>query len=101
MLDTFSPVNGEKIGSFVDAVDADVDAAVDAAQQALPEWRDWSLVDRSNLLLKIADVIDENMEHLAYIESIDNGKPIRETKSVDVPLSADHFRYFAGVIRSE
>lgn len=101
MLDTFSPVNGEKIGSFVDAVDADVDAAVDAAQQALPKWRDWSLVDRSNLLLKIADVIDENMEHLAYIESIDNGKPIRETKSVDVPLSADHFRYFAGVIRSE
>ena len=100
-IDSFSPVNGEKIGTFVDAVDEDVDAAVEAAQEALPAWRDWSLVDRSNLLLKIADVIDENMEHLAYIESIDNGKPIRETKTVDVPLSADHFRYFAGVIRSE
>ncbi|MGX4686440.1 aldehyde dehydrogenase family protein [Vagococcus sp. JNUCC 83] len=100
-IDSFSPVNGEKIGTFIDAVDADVDAAVEAAQKALPAWRDWSLVDRSNLLLKIADVIDENMEHLAYIESLDNGKPIRETKTVDVPLSADHFRYFAGVIRSE
>jgi len=51
--------------------------------------------------LKIADVIDENTEHLAKVESLDNGKPLRETLAIDVPLSADHFRYFAGVIRSE
>lgn len=100
-LDSYSPVNGEKIGTFVDAVDKDVDMAVEAATKALPEWRDWSLVDRSNVLLKIADVIDEHTEYLARIESLDNGKPLRETRSIDVPLSADHFRYFAGVIRSE
>lgn len=100
-IDSFSPVNGEKLATFVDAVDADVDDAVESAQEALKDWRKWSLVDRSNLLLKIADVIDENMEHLAMVESMDNGKPIRETKAIDVPLSADHFRYFAGVIRSE
>ena len=100
-LDSYSPATGEKLASFVDALDGDVDNAVSAAQEALVSWKKWSLVDRSNLLLKIADVIDENMEHLAMVEAMDNGKPIRETRTVDVPLSADHFRYFAGVIRSE
>ncbi|MEG2938340.1 MAG: aldehyde dehydrogenase family protein, partial [Vagococcus sp.] len=96
-----SPATGEKLATFIDAVDEDVDMAVSAAQEALVDWKKWSLLDRSNLLLKIADVIDENMEHLAMVESMDNGKPIRETRTIDVPLSADHFRYFAGVIRSE
>lgn len=96
-----SPTNGKELARFVDAVDADVDSAVLAAQKALVGWKKWSLVDRSNLLLKIADVIDANLEHLAMVETMDNGKPIRETSTVDVPLSADHFRYFAGVIRSE
>ncbi|MEG0550251.1 MAG: aldehyde dehydrogenase family protein [Vagococcus sp.] len=100
-IDSYSPATGQKLASFIDAVDEDVDDAVVAAQKALVDWRNWSLVDRSNLLLKIADVIDENMEHLALVESMDNGKPIRETSTVDVPLCADHFRYFAGVIRSE
>ena len=100
-ITSYSPATGEKLASFVDAVDEDVDDAVAAAQKALVDWKKWSLLDRSNLLLKIADVIDENMEHLAMVESMDNGKPIRETTTIDVPLSADHFRYFAGVIRSE
>lgn len=101
LLDVHSPLDGKKVSQIVDATEADVAYAVDSAQAALPEWKNWSLLDRSNLLLKIADVIDENLEHLAQVESMDNGKPIRETMAIDVPLSADHFRYFAGVIRSE
>lgn len=100
-LESYAPSNNQKLAEFVDAVDEDVDDAVKAAQDALPQWKKMSIVDRSNLLLKIADVIDENMEHLAMVESMDNGKPIRETMAIDVPLCADHFRYFAGVIRSE
>ena len=101
MLDSVSPATGKVLAKIVDAKDEDVDLAVSAAQEALVSWRKWSLVDRSNLLLKIADAIDAHQEHLALVESMDNGKPIRETSTIDVPLSADHFRYFAGVIRSE
>ncbi|MBO0476388.1 aldehyde dehydrogenase family protein [Vagococcus sp. DIV0080] len=100
-LDSYSPATGQKLASFVDAVSEDVDDAVEAATKALVDWKKMSILDRSQLLLKIADVIDANMEHLAMVESMDNGKPIRETTTIDVPLSADHFRYFAGVIRSE
>lgn len=100
-LDSHSPIDNRHLATFIDATDADVDAAVAAAKKAFPAWKDWSLVDRSNLLIKIADVIDKHAEHLAKVESLDNGKPIRETRAIDVPLSADHFRYFAGVIRSE
>ena len=98
---TYSPSTGEKFADFIDASYADVDAAVEAAQEAFKTWKTVSLVERSNMLLKIADLIDENKEHLAMVETLDNGKPLRETLSADVPLSADHFRYFAGVIRSE
>lgn len=96
-----SPANGEHLAKFVDATDADVDAAVVAANEALKEWRKVSIEERSKLLLKIADVIEENAAHLAMVESLDNGKPIRETANIDIPFGADHFRYFAGVIRSE
>lgn len=96
-----NPANGDVLAEFIDASDADVDAAVEAAQQALKSWRHTSLVERSDILLKIADVIDEHTQHLAMVETLDNGKPIRETSGIDVPLSADHFRYFAGVLRSE
>ena len=58
-------------------------------------------IDRQNILLKIADVIDQNADKLALIESLDNGKPIRETRNIDIPYSADHFRYFAAVLRDE
>lgn len=100
-IESTNPANGEKLAEFIDATDADVDAAVDAAHEALKTWRHTSLVERSDLLLKIADIIDEHTNHLAMVETLDNGKPIRETKAIDVPLSADHFRYFAGVLRSE
>ncbi|MDR1782132.1 MAG: aldehyde dehydrogenase family protein [Bacilli bacterium] len=100
-LDAISPANGEHLATIIDATNKDVDMAIEAANVALKEWRKTSIEERSTLLLKIANLIDENKEHLALVETLDNGKPIRETMSIDVPLSADHFRYFAGVIRSE
>ncbi|MDR3215552.1 MAG: aldehyde dehydrogenase family protein [Bacilli bacterium] len=100
-LDCLSPADGSKITTIIDATNEDVDLAIAAANEALPRWKNISIEKRSELLLKIADLIDDNAEHLALIESIDNGKPIRETISIDIPASADHFRYFAGVIRSE
>ncbi|MFT8319041.1 MAG: aldehyde dehydrogenase family protein [Sporolactobacillus sp.] len=98
---SYNPSNGEKLAEFVDASHADVDAAVEAATQAFESWSKVGIQERSTLLLKIADLIDENAEHLALVETLDNGKPLRETSAIDVPLSSDHFRYFAGVIRSE
>ncbi|MBL1230683.1 aldehyde dehydrogenase family protein [Enterococcus sp. BWB1-3] len=98
---SYNPSNGEALAEFIDAVHEDVDRAVEAAQKAFITWKDVDVVTRSNMLLKIADLIDENADRLAMVETLDNGKPIRETLSIDVPLSSDHFRYFAGVIRSE
>jgi len=98
---TYNPSTGEKLAEFIDASYADVDAAVEAAREAFKTWKTVGVEERSKLLLKIADLIDENKEQLAMVETLDNGKPLRETLNADVPLSADHFRYFAGVIRSE
>lgn len=101
MISSYNPSNGEKLADFTDASHADVDAAVEAATKAFETWKEVGIQERSTLLLKIADLIDENADHLALVETLDNGKPLRETKAVDVPASSDHFRYFAGVIRSE
>ncbi len=95
------PANGEFLASFPDAAGADVDAAVNAAWNAFDSWKRVGPQERSAMLLRIADLIDANGDKLAMIESLDNGKPIRETTAVDVPLSSDHFRYFAGAIRTE
>ncbi|WAA12698.1 aldehyde dehydrogenase family protein [Fervidibacillus halotolerans] len=100
-MTSYNPGNGEALAQIVDASNEDVDRAVAAATKALETWRKTSIVERSNILLKIADLIDENTDYLATVETLDNGKPIRETSKVDVPLAANHFRYFAGVIRSE
>lgn len=98
---SYNPANGEKLADFIDATNADVDAAVEAAEKAFPAWAAWSIEDRSKLLLDIADRMEEKADHLAMVETLDNGKPLRETTGADVPLAIDHFRYFAGVIRSE
>ncbi len=79
----------------------DVDAAVDAAWAAWESWKKTTPAKRADALLKIADVIDQNKEKLALLETLDNGKPIRETMAIDIPYAADHFRYFAGAVRTE
>lgn len=100
-ITSYNPSTGEALAKFVDATHADVDAAVVAATKALQTWRKTGLEERSKLLLQVADLIDANADHLAMVETLDNGKPFRESRFGDVALSADHFRYFAGVIRSE
>ena len=99
--DVYNPANGEFLAKCAAGSKADVDDAVKAAWKAFPEWKKIDVTARAAILNKIADVIDANAEHLAMIETVDNGKPIRETSNIDVPMSADHFRYFAGVIRAE
>ncbi|WP_313134943.1 aldehyde dehydrogenase family protein [Anaerocolumna sp.] len=100
-LKTYNPATGELLAEIADASNEDVDAAVHAAKEAFVTWSKTTVAERAAILNKIADIIDENAEHLATIESMDNGKPIRETMGADIPLSADHFRYFAGVIRAD
>ena len=100
-FDTYCPANGELLATCADAGKEDVDLAVGSAWKAFDSWKNTSPAERSTILLKIADLIDANAERLAMVETIDNGKPIRETMSVDVPLASDHFRYFAGVIRAD
>ena len=100
-LKSYCPANGEYLASFPDATKEDIDSAVKAAWKAFDAWKRVSAQERSALLLKIADLIDANRDKLAMIESLDNGKPIRETSAIDIPLASDHFRYFAGAIRVE
>lgn len=100
-FDTFCPANGEKLSTCAEATEQDVDRAVSAAWRTWETWKDVSPEERQKLLFRIAEVIDDNREWLAQIEMLDNGKPIRETMNADVPLAADHFRYFAGAVRTE
>lgn len=99
-FDAHNPANGEHLAYFAEATKEDVDKAVKAARAALPAWGRTSPIERQNVLLKIADIIDANLDHLALVETLDNGKPIRETKAADIPLGSDHFRYFAGCLRA-
>ena len=78
-----------------------MDDAVREAWKAFETWKKVPTSERAAILNKIADIIDANTEHLAMVESLDNGKPIRETMAIDIPLSAKHFRYFAGCITAE
>ncbi|BAP42801.1 aldehyde dehydrogenase [Pseudomonas sp. StFLB209] len=96
-----SPVDGSLIGEFPRSDSADINKALDAAHAAAQAWGKTSVQDRSLILLKIADRIEANLEQLAVAETWDNGKAVRETLNADVPLAADHFRYFAGCIRAQ
>ena len=100
-FNVYNPANGEQLAICAEATKDDVDKAVDAATEAFKTWKIVSQIERADYLLKIADAIDAHKEYLAQVETYDNGKPIRETLNVDIPLGADHFRYFAGVLRSE
>ena len=97
----YSPIDGTKLCDIARSDATDVELALDAAHAAREAWARTAPAERSRMLLKIADRIEENLELLAYAETLDNGKPIRETRAADVPLAADHFRYFAGCVRAE
>ncbi len=96
-----SPVDGQNFTRIPRSTAEDIELAIDAAWQAAPSWNNSSATERSNILLKIADVMEQNLEALARVETWDNGKAVRETLAADMPLAVDHFRYFAGVIRAE
>jgi acyl-CoA reductase-like NAD-dependent aldehyde dehydrogenase len=100
-FNSYCPADGELLSTCAEAGEEDVDLAVKSAWKAFEDWKNVSVEKRSKLLLKIADLIEENAEKIAQIETMDNGKPIRESMAVDLPLTIDHFRYFAGVIRAE
>lgn len=96
-----TPVTGEAVCEIPRSDSADIEKALDAAHAAQMTWGKTSPIERQNVLLKVADLIEANLEKLAVSETWDNGKAVRETLAADVPLSADHFRYFAGCIRSQ
>ncbi|HSP56746.1 MAG TPA: aldehyde dehydrogenase family protein [Halomonas sp.] len=100
-FDNVSPVNGEVFCEIPRSSAEDIELALDAAHQAAPAWGRTSTTERSNILLKIADRIEQNIEMLAVAETWDNGKAVRETINADLPLAVDHFRYFAGCIRAQ
>jgi aldehyde dehydrogenase len=96
-----SPVTGRPFTEVSASTPEDVEFALDAAHAARVAWGETSAAERSRVLNRVADVIEENKSMLAIAESWDNGKPVRETLAADIPLAADHFRYFASVIRGE
>ena len=98
---TVCSATGEKLAECAEATKEDVDAAVKAAEEAFPAWAAVMPADRAKILNKIADIIEENIPRLAMIEAMDVGKPIRETTIIDIPTTADQFRYYAGLIRGE
>lgn len=100
-LTSKNPSDGTTLATFISAEEEDVDNAVKAATAAFATWSVTSVEERSKILLEIADVLEANAEKLAWIETYDNGKPLRETKNADIPLVVDHFRYFAALVRSE
>lgn len=96
-----SPINNKDFTQVARSNEKDINKALDAAHAAAPSWNATSATERAIILNKIADVMEENLEYLARVETVDNGKAIRETMNADLPLAIDHFRYFAGVIRAE
>jgi aldehyde dehydrogenase len=100
-FDNISPINGQVICTIARSSAEDIELALDAAHAAKQAWGNASSAERSRVLLRIADRIEEKLDLLALIETIDNGKPIRETTLADLPLAVDHFRYFAGCLRAQ
>ncbi|MGR2921874.1 acetaldehyde dehydrogenase ExaC [Acinetobacter sp. 1125_18A] len=100
-FDNVSPVDGKAFTKIPRSSAEDIELALDAAHKAKASWNKASPTTRSNVLLKIADRLEENLELLAVAETWENGKPIRETLAADIPLAIDHFRYFAGCLRAQ
>src|SRR5579862_5182656 len=100
-FDNVSPITGEPFTSIPRSREADIELALDAAHRAKAAWGKTSTTERANILYKIADRMEANLQRIAVAESIDNGKPLRETMAADIPLAIDHFRYFAGTVRAQ
>ncbi|MDD5324244.1 MAG: aldehyde dehydrogenase [Polaromonas sp.] len=100
-FDVITPITGKPYTRAARSTAQDIELALDAAHAAAPQWGQTPAADRANVLLKIADRIEQNLEMLAYAETVDNGKAIRETLNADIPLTVDHFRYFAGCLRAQ
>ena len=95
-FEDISPVNGKAFTEVARGTSEDIEAALDAAHAAADSWGRASVTERSNVLFRIADRLEQNLEMLAVAEAWDNGKAVRETLAADLPLAVDHFRYFAG-----
>ena len=100
-MDNLSPVDGHKLCEVPRSTAEDIELALDAAHKAKGAWGRTSVTQRSNILLAIAQRIEDNLARIAEAETWDNGKPLRETTAADIPLTVDHFRYFAGCIRAQ
>lgn len=100
-FDNISPIDGKVFTKVAHSSKEDLELAVNAAHNAFATWSRTSATERSIILNKIADRLEANLEYLAIVETIDNGKAVRESLNADLPLAIDHFRYFAGVIRAE
>ena len=100
-FDNISPITGKPVCQIARSQAADIELALDAAHKAKDAWGNTAPAKRAEILNKIADRMEENLKVLAAVETIDNGKPIRETTFADIPLAIDHFRYFAACIRAQ
>jgi len=100
-FDNLSPINGRVVSTHARSTSEDIELALDAAHKAREAWGTTSAAQRALILNRIADRIEEKLSLLATVETIDNGKPIRETTAADLPLAVDHFRYFAGCLRAQ
>jgi aldehyde dehydrogenase len=100
-FDKVSPISGQLLSKVARSTAEDIELALDAAHAAKDAWGRTPAAQRADVLLKIADRIESNLSTLALVETLDNGKPIRETTYADIPLLADHFRYFAGCLRAQ
>ena len=100
-FDNITPINGKVLCQIARSNEKDINVALDAAHAAKDAWGTTSVTERSNILIQIAQVIEDNLALLAEAETWDNGKSIRETTAADIPLGVDHFRYFASVIRAQ
>ncbi len=100
-FDNPSPVTGKKLCEVPRSSAADIELALDAAHKAKDAWGKTSVTERAKVLNRIADKLEQKLDLVAMVETLDNGKPIRESTLADLPLAVDHFRYFAGVIRAQ
>jgi aldehyde dehydrogenase len=100
-FDNITPITGKVFCQAARSTAEDIELALDAAHAAKEKWGKTPPAQRAKVLLAIADRLEQNLEKLAYADTVDNGKPIRETLAADIPLTVDHFRYFAGCIRAQ